>query len=101
MRPDGLFPFEKQILVCIGKRCNENGAGEEIRQELKSLNKEKGNKERIRVCSTSCLDLCDEGPNIVVWPEGRTSGNQTLEKARRLYEACAAGEGSGFDRRGD
>lgn len=89
-RADGLFPYERQILVCIGKSCNENGIGEEIRQELKSLNKEVGNKERIRVCSVSCLDLCDGGPNIVLWPGGRTMGRQTREKARRLYEECAA-----------
>ena len=87
-RADGRFPYELQILVCVGKRCNGEGVGEAIREDLKAHNKELGNKGRVRVCSVSCLDLCDEGPNVVIWPEGTTAGGQTLESARRLYAAA-------------
>ena len=87
-RDDGRFPYEHQILVCVGKRCNGEGVGEAIREDLKTHNKEVGNKPRVRVCSVSCLDLCDEGPNVVVWPAGTVHGGQTLASARQLYAAA-------------
>ncbi len=91
-RDDGLFPFQLHLLVCVGARCNGEGVGEAIRSDLKALNKERGNKERIRVCSSSCLDLCDHGPNIVSWPSGETFVGMTLESARDVYARLAPKE---------
>ncbi|MEO6325796.1 MAG: (2Fe-2S) ferredoxin domain-containing protein [Thermoanaerobaculia bacterium] len=92
-RSDGTFPYDLHVLVCIGKRCSEDGVGEAIRADLKGHNKELGNKGRIRVCAVSCLDLCDVGPNVVIWPAGETHGGQSIASARRLYEAAVATKG--------
>lgn len=88
--PGGRFPYELHVLVCTGPRCNAEGKGEEIRQDLKALNKELGNRARVRVCSVSCLDLCEKGPNLVLWPDGQSFGAQTKESARELYLARVA-----------
>ncbi len=64
------YPREKLFFVCTGPRCNNPDRGEErgevIREDLKALNKSLGRKPIARVCATSCLDLCDFGPNMVI-----------------------------------
>lgn len=83
------YPFEKQFLVCIGARCNDekhdSDRGEKIRDELKDLNKKLGRKATVRVCSVSCLDLCDHGPNIIIEPSGIVYSHLDRESAKALY----------------
>jgi (2Fe-2S) ferredoxin len=83
------YPFERHVLVCTGGRCNApaNGddRGEEIRSDLKDLNRQLGRRELVRVCAVSCLDLCDYGPNIVVWPEGLVYSHLDRVSAKRVY----------------
>lgn len=90
------YPFTKHILVCTGARCNDEKRGEErseeIRAELKDLNKKLGRKKSVRICAVSCLDLCDYGPNIIVEPEGLVYSHLTRAMARRVYDA-AVGDG--------
>ena len=84
------YPFDKHFVICTGKRCNDSDhgqdRGEAIQQELKDLNKTRGRKGAVRVCSVSCLDLCDDGPNMIVWPEGTLYSHLTRESAREAYE---------------
>ena len=83
------YPFEKLFLVCTGERCNDEKRGEEgglaIREELKAMNKALGRKRTVRVCSVSCLDLCDHGPNMVVEPGGTTYSHLDRELAKAVY----------------
>lgn len=83
------YPFEKLFLVCTGARCNDSDRGKDrgeiIRDELKDHNKKMGRKPTVRVCSVSCLDLCDFGPNIVVEPDGTVYSHMTRETARAIY----------------
>ena len=83
------FPYRKHVLVCIGKRCNDekNGddRGECLRAELKELNKKMGRKETVRVCGVTCLDLCDDGPNMVVWPDGEWHSHVDRKRAVEIY----------------
>ncbi len=77
----------KHVLVCTGERCNDKkhdeDRGECIRAELKDLNKQLGRKPTVRVCSVSCLDLCDYGPNMII--EGTVYSHLDREKARAAY----------------
>jgi (2Fe-2S) ferredoxin len=90
------YPFEKLFLVCTGARCNDHRHGDErgerIRDELKDHNKKLGRKPTVRVCSVSCLDLCDFGPNIVVHPEGTVYSHLDRGKALAMYSGVM-GEG--------
>jgi (2Fe-2S) ferredoxin len=83
------YPFQKHFLVCNGERCNHADRGDQggqaIRDELKELNKKLGRKTTVRICSVSCLDLCDFGPNMIVEPEGIVYSHLDREKARRVY----------------
>ena len=90
------YPFETLFLVCTGERCNDkklgDERGEEIRAELKDHNKKMGRKPTVRVCSVSCLDLCDYGPNMIVEPEGTVFSHLNRKTARAVYDA-ATGDG--------
>ena len=84
------YPFQKHFVVCIGKHCNnlDRGIerGEIIQQELKDHNKKMGRKPTVRVCKVSCLDLCDYGPNMIVYPEGTVYSHLNRELARAAYD---------------
>lgn len=85
------YPFEKLFLVCTGQRCNDDARGddrgEKIREELKDHNKSLGRKGTVRICAVSCLDMCDDGPNIVVQPGGDLHSHMDRARARALYDA--------------
>ncbi len=80
----------KHFVVCAGERCNNPNRGIErgelIQKELKSHNKSIGRKYTARVCQVSCLDLCDYGPNMIVYPEGTVYSHLDREKARAVYD---------------
>jgi (2Fe-2S) ferredoxin len=85
------YPFEKLFLVCIGKSCSDLALGDErgevIRQELKDHNKSMGRKPTVRVCAVSCLDMCDYGPNMIVYPNGELHSQLNRSRARAVYDA--------------
>ncbi len=53
--------------VCCGPRSMGTGYVERLKQEVKN----RGLKGKVRVSRTGCLDICAQGPNIIVYPEGR------------------------------
>jgi (2Fe-2S) ferredoxin len=84
------YPRLTLFFVCTGPRCNNPDRGEErgevLREELKARNKAQGRKASVRICATSCLDLCDFGPNMVVEPEHRVYSHLTRETAQSVYD---------------
>ena len=75
MRRDAL-PFEKMVFVCINERdpegrpCCHAGGGVALHGKLKAAIANRGLRDRIRVSKSGCLDRCEEGPNVMVFPEG-------------------------------
>lgn len=68
--------FEKHIFICTNQRiagekksCGESCGLETIKDFKKQL-KEKNVKGRIRVQRAGCLDACEYGPALVIYPEG-------------------------------
>ncbi len=43
--------------------------GSEIRQALKDLVKSEGLSGKIRVSRAGCLDMCADGPNVLLMPD--------------------------------
>jgi (2Fe-2S) ferredoxin len=84
------YPFQHHFLVCTGARCDDakhgKNSGLSIRDELKDLNKARGRKPTVRICSVSCLDLCDYGPNMIAWPSGTIYSHLDVAKAVQAYE---------------
>lgn len=70
--------FDKHVFFCTNQRkdgsdcCNNHGA-EKAREYMKKKVKEldiSTRKNKIRINSAGCMDRCDDGPVIVVYPEG-------------------------------
>lgn len=71
------IPFEKTVFVCANARdggrvaCGNPGrGGVELCEALKHGVKKLGLKGRVRVARTGCLDLCEQGPNAFLYPDG-------------------------------
>lgn len=69
--------FQKHVFFCINQRdegaacCGACGASDiqsYAKDRIKALKKSGGG--RIRINRAGCLDRCDEGPVMVVYPEG-------------------------------
>lgn len=71
-------PYEKLISVCTNFReegdCCAKRGGKEIADALKERVKKAGLNRKIRVSRSGCLGLCDQGPNIAVYPDGGPGG---------------------------
>lgn len=65
--------FKKHLLVCENEKeagaCCGKKDSNHLREMLKKRIKEMGFSEEIRVSRTGCLDVCDEGPNILLMPD--------------------------------
>src|SRR5689334_14858981 len=69
-------PYKRMIFVCTNRRedgsrpaCGLRGS-EEFCEILKEEVKKRGLKGKVRALKSGCMDLCELGPNIMVFPEG-------------------------------
>ncbi|WP_020675100.1 (2Fe-2S) ferredoxin domain-containing protein [Geopsychrobacter electrodiphilus] len=69
-------PFRCHIFVCVNDRQGArkscaDGRGAEIRQILKDrFQKMDLPPDSIRVSQSLCMGLCNEGPNLMIYPQG-------------------------------
>jgi (2Fe-2S) ferredoxin len=67
-------PYTCHLFVCIksrggkGTSCGDS-SGSELKAVLKGEIKKRGWKSVARVCESSCLGVCDVGPNIMIYPQ--------------------------------
>ncbi len=69
--------FRHHLFVCENRRpdssprgCCAARGGEAVRQAFKSELLKCGLDQEIRANAAGCLDLCEQGPVVVVYPEG-------------------------------
>jgi len=69
--------FDKHVFFCCNQRkkgetCCENHDASKMRGYAKDRIKELklAGKGKVRINQAGCLDRCDEGPVLVVYPEG-------------------------------
>ena len=86
--------YQKHIFVCINEReeaakrqsCGK-ALGEEISARFKFLIKENKLKTKVRSQRSSCLDICEEGPTMVVYPEGIFYKNISVVDVDEIFES--------------
>lgn len=86
----GLKKIRTHVLVCEHKDCERRG-GREAYKALKESLRERGARGRVLVTRVDCLDQCDDGPVMVVYPEGVWYGRVDAHCAREIA-ARSAGE---------
>ena len=63
-----------------------HGGGEGIRDKLKAFVNANGLKGKVRVSQSGCMDLCAQGPNVMVYPDYQWYRHVTLEDVDRIIE---------------
>jgi len=89
---------ERYLFVCINRRADDNPkascaqkGSEELVKRLKAALVARGAADRVRACSSSCLDLCEIGASIVQEPEHVAYGGVTLDDVDAIADAAAKG----------
>ncbi len=70
--------YDKHVFFCINQRgdgevCCGNHGAQKARDYVKNKVKElgiPGRQNNIRINTAGCMDRCDDGPVIVIYPEG-------------------------------
>ena len=67
--------YKKHVFVCENVRESKTrkscgNQGKKIRARLKKIVFDKGLNTNIRINRSGCLDQCENGPCLVVYPEG-------------------------------
>jgi (2Fe-2S) ferredoxin len=76
--------YDKHIFICNNQRApgEKKSCGDEcglnLVKEFKRVMKEKGLNKNMRAQRTGCLDACEYGPSLVVYPEGVFYGGVTV-----------------------
>lgn len=85
--------FERHVFVCTNERaadhprgsCKARG-GVEVRDALKKELTARGLSKQIRANAAGCLDQCEHGATIVVYPEQVWYGGVTVADVPELVE---------------
>jgi (2Fe-2S) ferredoxin len=85
--------FEHHVFVCHNVRpadaprpsCTTEGKSD-LHTRLQQLSKEAGLGGRVRINKSGCLDQCEHGPMMVVYPEAVWYGNVRPEDASVIVE---------------
>lgn len=86
-------PYRKTVFVCTNARqdgrvacANPGRGGDKICEALKEEVKKRGLKGKVRVARSGCLDLCEKGPNLFIYPDGEWRSGVTLQDVPELAE---------------
>lgn len=84
--------YIKHIFICTNLRANEKKScgdvhGLALVAAFKKLIKEKKLNVEIRAQKAGCLDVCDFGPALVIYPEGVFYGNVQVEDVAEIVES--------------
>jgi (2Fe-2S) ferredoxin len=85
--------FERHVFVCTNVRpvdaprpsCTTDGKSE-LHTQLQQLAKAAGLSAKIRINKSGCLDQCEHGPTVVVYPEAVWYGHVQPSDAAEIVE---------------
>lgn len=85
--------YQKHIFVCTNQRagnerksCGEENGMKLVAEFKKAIN-DKKLPVKIRAQKCGCLDVCEKGPSVVVYPEGVFYGGVKHEDVERIVES--------------
>ncbi|MFQ5733099.1 MAG: ferredoxin [Planctomycetaceae bacterium] len=85
--------FTHHIFVCCNRRspghrrgCCDPDGGEELRNAFKAEVKSRGLGPLVRANKAGCLEQCEHGPTVAIYPQGIFYGGVTLADVPRIIE---------------
>lgn len=95
---DGMPSFQRHVFVCINERpadhpkgCCKAKGGVEVRDRLKSELSRRGISKLVRANNAGCLDQCEHGVTVVVYPEQVWYGGVTVDDIPELVDKHLVG----------
>ena len=88
-----MAPYKRHVFICTNVRppgsprgcCAEKGS-EQLRSLFKKGLKARGLQEDVRANASGCLDTCEAGPSIVIYPEGVWYGGVKPEDVPEILD---------------
>ncbi len=92
------IPYERNIFVCTNDRKEEKPScgdhqGLAVFKELRRIAKERGLHPRFRVAQAKCLGKCNQGVNIMVYPDEVWYCNIQLDDVEAFAQKYLRGRG--------
>ena len=85
--------FDKHVFVCTNQRssghprvCCNNQGGSAIRFAFVEGLKKRGLQGIVRANKTGCLDACEMGPTVVIYPQGIWYLHVTIDDVEEIIE---------------
>ena len=84
--------YGKHIFICTNERVNSErpscgeAHGMELVKAFKQQIKERGLSVDMSAQKTGCMDLCEQGPMVVVYPEGIFYGKVSAGDVQEIVE---------------
>lgn len=85
--------FARHVFVCINERaagnpkgCCKSKGGVDVRDQLKAELTKRGLSKTIRANNAGCLDQCEHGVTVVVYPEQVWYGGVTVADIQEIVE---------------
>lgn len=90
--------FEKHIFICGNQRpeghprgCCDPAGQAVLQKTFKQKLAERGLKGKVRANQAGCLDQCEHGPNLVIYPEAVWYGGVTLNDVDEIIDSHIVG----------
>src|SRR3712207_4061774 len=85
-----MYWTHKHVLACTASHCAAKGANDVLMLLRREILR-RGLDKQILVNNCGTIDLCDIGPNIVIYPDGVIYSGVTKADVPELVEALASG----------
>ena len=93
-----MAPFDRHLFICCNQRppdhprgCCDPEATEALQKAFKKALAERGLNRRIRANKAGCLDQCEHGPNVVVYPDAVWYANVTEADIAEIIDSHLVG----------
>jgi (2Fe-2S) ferredoxin len=90
--------FTHHIFVCCNRRepghsrgCCDPAGSEALRARFKAEIERRGLRPQVRANSAGCLDQCERGPTVVIYPQGIWYGGVTPDDVERILDETVIG----------
>lgn len=96
------LPHAKIIFVCTNQRepgervCCADGGGCALRDTLKAMVKSRQLRSKVRVSASGCMDKCEDGANVMIFPDNVWLSGVSEDDATAIMDAVAQSIESGL-----
>lgn len=92
--------YQKHVIICTNQRPDGHPRGDclkcggmEIRKRLANLMKKHGLKNMMRANKAGCLDVCELGPVLVIYPQNVWYCKVKPEDVEEIFETSILNDG--------